>query len=89
MELNVKGSFDRDVFSFTNTALLNEVYKAIKNVQNAKTIAQINQLKKLEKYSVHYRIKIAGDYRIGVVIRKNKVWFVRFGHRNSFYAKFP
>ena len=89
MELKLKGIFYRDITSFTNTSLLNQIYEAIENAESAKNVLQINNLKKLKLYSVHYRIKIAADHRIGVVIRKNKIWFVRFGHRSNFYNKFP
>ena len=89
MVLNVKGSFDRDVTAYTNTRVLLEIYKAIENVQKAKNSKQINNFKKLDKYEIHYRIKILEQYRIVVVIKKNKIWFVRFGHRSSFYKKFP
>jgi mRNA interferase RelE/StbE len=89
MELTVKGSFHRDVIAFTNTRLLSEIFIAIENVQNSESIAQVKNLKKLKHYQIHYRIKVSTHYRIGIIIRKNKVWFVRFGHRNSFYKKFP
>ena len=34
-------------------------------------------------------IKVGGNYRIGIIIRKNIVWFVRFGNRSNFYKYFP
>ena len=89
MELNVKGSFYRDVAAYTNSELLLQIYKAIQNIKSAEYASRIHNLKKLRKYDIHYRIKIAGDYRIGILIKKNKIWFVRFGHRSSFYKKFP
>jgi len=69
--------------------LLEEVKNAILNVQSANSLSQIVHLKKLRDYQTLYRIRIADNYRIGVVVRKNVVWFVRFGHRSSFYGKFP
>lgn len=88
MELKFKGQFIRDI-DVSNKALLHEVKAAIDNVKAAKTIAQIAQLKKLRSYETLYRIKVAKDYRIGVVIRNEVVWFVRFGHRNNIYKRFP
>jgi mRNA interferase RelE/StbE len=69
--------------------LLEEVKDAILNVQSAKSLSQAAHLKKLRDYRTLYRIRVADNYRIGVVVRKNVVWFVRFGHRSSFYGKFP
>lgn len=88
MELKFKGQFLRDL-SVDNRKVLGEVAKTIRAVQSAKTLAQIPQLKKLRKYKTHYRIKIEGNYRIGIMVRNNVVWFVRFGHRNNFYKSFP
>ena len=88
MELRYKGSFSHDI-AIHNRALLDSVRDAILNVKGAKDSSQIHHLRKLKNYHVHYRIKIAGNYRIGIIIRKNIVWFVRFGHRSNFYKKFP
>jgi mRNA interferase RelE/StbE len=89
MELIVKGTFYRDISAYTNRHLLKEVYDVMQNISNADSIFNINDLKKLKKYKNQYRIKILKSYRIGIVVQKNKVWFVRFGHRNSFYKGFP
>ncbi|MFQ5637633.1 MAG: type II toxin-antitoxin system RelE/ParE family toxin [bacterium] len=36
----------------------------------------------------YYRIRV-GSYRLGVEITENKVFFVRFLHRNEIYRYFP
>jgi mRNA interferase RelE/StbE len=89
MELIAKGTFLRDISAYTNRKLLKEVYDVMQNISGAETIHNINNLRKLKKYKNQYRIKIFESYRIGLVIQKNKVWLVRFGHRNSFYKYFP
>jgi mRNA-degrading endonuclease RelE of RelBE toxin-antitoxin system len=88
MELKFKGQFNRDI-NIANKNVLEAVRDAIKNVKQAPSIQHINELKKLRKYKTQYRIKVAEDYRIGVVIHNKTVWFVRFGHRNSIYKIFP
>ncbi len=88
MELRFKGQFNRDI-DITNKTVLEAVRDVIINVKQAKSLRQINEFKKLRKYKIHYRIKVAEDYRIGVVIHGKTVWFVRFGHRNSIYNRFP
>jgi len=88
MELKYKGSFKRD-FNINNQTIVKAVYEAVINIKTASNISKINDLKKLKKYSVHYRIKIAENYRLGIIIRKNTVYFVRIGHRSSFYKYFP
>lgn len=89
MELIVKGTFYRDVATHTNRYLLQAVFDAMRNVESAKSISVILNIKKLRKYKNLYRIKVSDDYRIGLIIRKNTVWFVRFGHRSAFYKYFP
>jgi hypothetical protein len=71
-----KGSFRRDV-------------SKINDVREASGLSKIHRLVKLRKYRVHYRIEIDGNYRIGVIIRGNKVWFSRFLHRSKIYKEFP
>ena len=88
MELKYKGQFNRDI-DIDNGKVLNAVKDAIINVKKASDISKIHNLKKLKKYTVYYRIKIADNYRIGLIIRKNTIWFVRFGHRSAFYKYFP
>lgn len=88
MELRYKGSFKRN-FNINNRTIVEEVYEAVINVKKASSIGQIHNLKKLRKYKTHYRIRVANDYRIGVIIKDNIVWFANFGHRSTFYKKFP
>lgn len=88
MELKYKSAFKRDLEA-CNRTLVTTVYETVLNVKSAKSIAQIHQLKKLRKYKTLYRIKVAENYRIGVVIRNNTVWFACMGHRSNFYSKFP
>jgi mRNA-degrading endonuclease RelE of RelBE toxin-antitoxin system len=88
MELKYKGSFKRD-FAKCSRANAELVYECVVNIRKATSEKQIQNLKKLRKYSTHYRIKIGEDYRLGIIVRKKKVFLVRFGHRNSFYDSFP
>ncbi len=88
MVLKYRGQFNRDI-DINNRELLDEIKFAILNAKKAKSITEIANLKKLRKYKTYYRIKIADEYRIGIKIRSNIVWFSRFGHRNNFYKGFP
>ena len=88
MELKFKGSFKHDLQK-CNRTIVRAVYETTLNIAAARGLEQINNLKKLRKFNTHYRIKVANDYRIGLVIRKRTIWFVRIGHRSIFYKKFP
>jgi len=89
MELIAKGTFYRDLENRSNRKIRKAVKEILMQIQQAKTVSEINHLKKLKKFDIHYRIKVTNDYRIGVIIRGNKIWLTCFGHRNNFYNKFP
>ena len=88
MELRFSGQFQKDI-AHRNKKISEIIKKAILDVWKALSPQQIPNMKKLRDYDTHYRISL-GDYRIGIIIRKNTVWFTRFGQRNLFYKKlFP
>ncbi len=80
--------FVRDTDKLSAQSIRNEVIRAIKNVENSASPAEINGLKKLSGYKNAFRIKI-GDYRIGIFIVKNTVEFARVIHRKGIYKVFP
>ena len=89
MELIVKGSFYRDISNFKDKELLDFIYDVINELAAAKELNKIKNLKKLKEYETLYRIKIAKDYRLGIIVRGNKIWLVSFAHRSNFYKNFP
>ena len=88
MELKFSGQFNKDVKGL-NRNLSEAIHKSILNVKTASSVPGIHNLVKLKKYKTHFRIRIEGEYRIGVIIRGKTVWFVRFAHRTVFYKNFP
>ena len=88
MNVSYKSSFFRSIKKITDSRLKAEIEQAIASVKNAPEKGKIPNLKKMEGYKVHYRIKV-GAYRIGITIEKNLVTFIRFGPRKDFYKFFP
>jgi hypothetical protein len=84
-----KGSFRRDVAGIKDAGVKEAILKAIQNVKTASGPSGIYRLVKLRNYKVHYRIAVHGNYRIGIIIRGNKVWFSRVTHRSKIYKLFP
>ena len=68
--------------------LKTEIADTIKEVESAENLRQIKQLKKLKGYKHYYRIRIK-DYRIGLKIEKETVFFVVIDHRKNIYRFFP
>jgi mRNA interferase RelE/StbE len=88
MKVDYKKSFLKELKKLKNKGLKTSIYDCIIQVESAENQKQIKDIKKLIGYNVHYRIKI-GDYRIGVKIEDNIVYFVIFEHRKDIYKRFP
>lgn len=84
-----KGAFRRDASKISDRLIKKSISSIIVQVKEASGISNIHRLVKLRKYKVHYRIEIENNYRVGLIIRNNKVWFVRVLHRSKIYKKFP
>jgi len=88
MKTEFKASFLKAVKKIKNQQLKSEIVKSIKEVESVKDLRQIKQLKKLKGYKHYYRIRIK-DYRIGLNIENETVYFVDIDHRKNIYRIFP
>ena len=88
MKVEFKKSFLKELKKLKNKSLKNSIADCIVQVESAQNIAHIKNLKKLSGYDVYYRIRV-GDYRIGVKIEKDLVYFVVCEHRKEIYRRFP
>ncbi len=89
MNVIFKGSFRRDAARINDRSVKKSLMEMIEVVKTASDISKIHHLVKLWKFKVHYRIEVEGNYRVGIIIRQNKVWFVRVLHRSKIYKEFP
>jgi mRNA interferase RelE/StbE len=92
MNVFIKGSFERDVESISDVALLMKLKEKIIQIEAAHASSQIVGLKLLRGYSTHYRIKVlsgTSSFRIGAVVRGNTIWLIRFLSRKKIYRNFP
>ena len=84
-----RNSFGRDLKKIADRTLKAEIKPSILSVENAMTIGDIPELKKLKGYKkgIYYRIAV-GDYRIGVTIEHDMVTFyaVNVSGKNDEYA---
>ncbi len=65
--------------------ILDIAFKQIPEIEN---IQDINNLKKSSGFKNFYRICYS-DYRIGIVLQKDKIVFIRVLHRKDIYKFFP
>jgi mRNA interferase RelE/StbE len=90
MNTDFKTSFLYDIKKVKDKTLLPKIEQVILNVENAETIQDISELRKLKgsKKGIYYRIKI-DHYRIGLTIENNIATFVVFKPRKDIYKLFP
>lgn len=89
MKVEFKKSFAKDLKKQSpDKKLISKVREVINKVEEANSILEIKNLKKLQTGGNYYRIRL-GDYRMGLVIEDDKVTFVRLLHRAEVYRYFP
>jgi len=81
-------SFGRDLKKIKDKRLLKQVQKIIAQVESATSLADLQNVKKLEGYTTYYRIRV-GVYRIGIEMTEGQVIFVCFLNRKDIYRYFP
>ena len=91
MDTDFKTSFENDLKKIIDQTLKEDIKQTILSVEEAKTMKDIPELKKIKGYKkgIFYRIKVGSSYRIGVTIEGNLVTFVTFMHRKDIYKHFP
>ncbi|MBP7810642.1 MAG: type II toxin-antitoxin system RelE/ParE family toxin [Bacteroidia bacterium] len=88
MKTGFKKSFLKELKKLKNKSLKSAIADCIIQVESAENITQVKNLKKLSGYDIYYRIRI-GNYRIGLKLEGETVFFVVFEHRKDVYRKFP
>ena len=89
MKIDFKKSFAKDLKQRSNDrSLMSQLQEVILDVENATTLAEVKNLKKLKADGFYWRIKI-GAYRVGLKVTDQTIVFVRFLHRREIYRYFP
>jgi mRNA interferase RelE/StbE len=88
MKVEYLSRFGRDIDRIQDASIKNKLASIIEQIEQAKSLADVNHLKKIVGYKNTYRIRI-GDYRIGIFFEKDTVEFARIVHRKDIYKFFP
>jgi mRNA interferase RelE/StbE len=88
LNVEFRASFARDLKKIKDEKLKARVREVVDRVEQAQSLQEVENLKKLRGSDRYYRIRI-GDYRIGLAVEENTVTFVRFLHRKDVYRYFP
>ena len=89
MNLKFDKSFLKSIEKIKDASLKQKIENVIGEVESAKDLNDVKQLKKLKGYRSYYRIKI-GDYRVGIeVAQPDVVTFIVVAHLKEIYRRFP
>ena len=89
MNFETSSQFDKQVFKIKDKALKNRIKTIIGKVAEAQSFDQIPNVLPIIGHPGYYRIRF-GDFRLGISLEENTVWFLYFGKRNeNTYKKFP
>jgi len=88
MKVSFDNSFYKRLVKIKDKTVLEKVRQAILQVEDASDIQQIPNIKKMEGFKTFYRIRI-GDYRIGLELKKDTIWFITVANRKDIYKTFP
>jgi mRNA interferase RelE/StbE len=89
MKFEFDKSFEKALSKLGNPALMPRVAKAVKDVQAATSINDIPTIKKLKGFTHYYRLKPHSDYRIGLELKGDTIWFITIANRKDIYRVFP
>ena len=87
MKVTFRRSFLKN-FRRVDKSLGRRVEQIIDEVEQATSLQDIHNLKRLSGKGPYYRIRI-GDYRIGLKMEGGVVEFLRLLHRKDMYRYFP
>ncbi len=88
MKIAFDKSFQKRLIKIKDKALLGKVKDVIIHAESAPDIWQIPNISKLEGFKTFYRIRI-GDYRIGIELKKDTLFFITIANRKDIYKNFP
>lgn len=88
MTIDYKASFHRDIKKLKDKEQAARLKEIIDEIKAAKNLSEIKNLRKMEGFPNHFRIK-TGDYRVGVVLSGATLVLVRFLNRKEIYRYFP
>jgi len=88
MEVSFTRTFERELKKVKEKSIKHDILGVFENVKAAKTVTDIDNIKKLRGSKNAYRIRV-GDYRIGIFVDVDNVEFHRIKKRKDIYKYFP
>ena len=80
--------FGKDLDKIRNEKFLARIATVIEELEQADTLSDVKNLKKMKGYTISYRIRI-GSYRLGFYFENDTVELARIVLRKDIYKYFP
>ena len=88
MKVEFLAQFERDLSAVRDKSLKDEIFKVITLLEQARTLRDVPNVKKLKGYKSSYRLRV-GNYRIGFRLERSVIELARFLDRKEIYRYFP
>lgn len=88
MKIRFTSKFEKQVSKINSPKLKQDILSIIQQAENAGSVHELKNLKKLIGYKSHFRIRL-GDYRIGLFLDNDILEFAAFDNRKDIYKYFP
>ena len=88
MDVEFTPGFNKNVTKLHDRNIKDAIIDAIENIKAANKPGNIHNMEGIKGFKTYFRVRI-GDYRIGIRILNNKVYFIKVGHRKDIYKLFP
>jgi mRNA interferase RelE/StbE len=83
-----RASFVKDLKTIKDQGVLKRVKETIEAIENANSLADVPNLKKLKGSKNYFRQRL-GDYRLGFALEGDTLILVRILNRKDIYKYFP
>ena len=81
-------SFNKDISKIRDKKTAKSIESVIRKIEQAQSITEITNVKKMEGVSNAFRIRI-GNYRLGFYLFDETIQLTVFAHRKDIYKIFP
>lgn len=88
MKVEITRKFKKQVESCGNTMIKKKVGIIVLEVMKTHSLTEIKGIKKLRADGNYFRIRV-NNYRIGICLKDDIVFFSAFDHRSDIYKYFP
>ena len=88
MKVEFLKRFSKDIDELAVKSIRTALRRVIESIENANTLSEIPNTKKLQGHKSAYRIRV-GNYRLGFFYENETLTLARFVDRKDIYKLFP